>query len=122
MRSESDVPLTMALLAGGADIFVTNDRDFTDPDSTAERFRGQVSVMLAAVFLRDVLGGRPRRWKPCGTAPGRMSAGALPRPIASIREGRQAGDRPALSCLAQTLHPPEAITRRRLTVAGHDLT
>jgi predicted nucleic acid-binding protein len=60
VRSEKDVPIALALLEGGADIFVTNDRDFTDPDATAERFRLQVHVMLAAVFLRDVLGWSPQ--------------------------------------------------------------
>jgi hypothetical protein len=59
VRSEKDVPIAMALLEGGVDIFVTNDRDFTDPDATAERFRQRVHVMLAAVFLRDVLGWAP---------------------------------------------------------------
>ncbi len=42
-----------------ADIFVTNDRDFTDLAATAQRFRRQINVMLAAVFLRDVLGWSP---------------------------------------------------------------
>jgi len=56
VRSEKDVPIALALLAGGVDIFVTNDRDFTDPDATAPRFRERVRVMLPAVFLRDVLG------------------------------------------------------------------
>ena len=77
VRSEKDVPIALALLEGGADIFVTNDRDFTDPDATAERFRGQVHVMLAAVFLRDVLGWSPqaletirnRAWEDVSTAP-----------------------------------------------------
>jgi predicted nucleic acid-binding protein len=56
VRSEKDVPIALALLDGGVDIFVTNDRDFTDPDATAERFQKRVRVMLPAVFLRDVLG------------------------------------------------------------------
>jgi hypothetical protein len=56
VRSERDVPIAVALLEGGVDIFVTNDRDFTDLHATADRFRRRVHVMLAAVFLRDVLG------------------------------------------------------------------
>jgi predicted nucleic acid-binding protein len=59
VRSEKDVPIALALLDGEADIFVTNDRDFTDPGATAERFQRRVRVMLAAVFLRDVLGWSP---------------------------------------------------------------
>ena len=35
VRSEKDVPIGLTLLAGDVDIFVTNDRDFTDPDATA---------------------------------------------------------------------------------------
>jgi predicted nucleic acid-binding protein len=58
VRSEKDVPIALALLAGDVDIFVTNDRDFTDPDATAQRFRNRVRVMLPAVFLREVLGWR----------------------------------------------------------------
>ncbi len=58
VRSEKDVPIALALLAGDVDIFVTNDRDFTDPDATAQRFRDRVRVMLPAVFLREVLGWR----------------------------------------------------------------
>lgn len=63
VRSAKDVPIALALLEGGADIFVTNDRDFTDPEATAERFRRQVRVMLTAVFLRDVLGWSPQALK-----------------------------------------------------------
>lgn len=59
VRSEKDVPIALALLTGGVDIFVTNDRDFTEPDATARRFRDRVRVMLPAVFLREVLGWRP---------------------------------------------------------------
>ena len=70
VRSEKGVPIALALLEGGVDIFVTNDRDFTDPGAAAERFARQVQTMLAAVFLRDVLGWssealeniRTRRW------------------------------------------------------------
>jgi hypothetical protein len=56
VRSERDVPIAVALLDSGVDIFVSSDRDFTDPTATAERFRTRVRVMLPAVFLRDVLG------------------------------------------------------------------
>jgi predicted nucleic acid-binding protein len=56
VRSEKDVPIAVALLDGDVDIFVSSDRDFTDPTATAERFRVRVRVMLPAVFLRDVLG------------------------------------------------------------------
>ena len=56
VRSEQDVPIAVALLDGDVDIFVSSDRDFTDPTATAERFRARVRVMLPAVFLRDVLG------------------------------------------------------------------
>ena len=56
VRSEKDVPIALALLAGEVDIFVTSDRDFIDSDATAQRFREQVRVMLPAVFLREVLG------------------------------------------------------------------
>lgn len=59
VRSEKDVPIALALLDGEADVFVSSDRDFTDPDATAERFRRQVHVVLPAVFLRDVLGWSP---------------------------------------------------------------
>ena len=58
VRSEKDVPIALTLLASNVDIFVTNDRDFTDPDATAQRFRDRVRVMLPAVFLREVLGWR----------------------------------------------------------------
>lgn len=56
VRSEKDVPIALALLNGDVDIFVSSDRDFTEPNATAERFRAEVRVMLPAVFLRDVLG------------------------------------------------------------------
>lgn len=56
IRSEKDVLIALALLYGEVDIFVSSDRDFTDPTATAERFRTRVRVMLPAVFLRDVLG------------------------------------------------------------------
>jgi hypothetical protein len=71
VRSEKDVPIALALLAGNVNVFVTNDRDFTDPGAVADRFRERVRVMLPAVFLRDVLGWRSeeleairhRRWE-----------------------------------------------------------
>ncbi len=56
VRSEKDASIAVALLDGGVDIFVSNDRDFTDLTATAERFQTRVRVMLPAVFLRDVLG------------------------------------------------------------------
>ena len=58
VRSRKDVPIAVALLNGEVNIFVTSDRDFTDQDATAQRFRDRVRVMLPAVFLRDVLGWR----------------------------------------------------------------
>ena len=78
VRSEKDVPIALALLEGGADFFVTNDRDFTDVNSTAERFQRRVRIMLAAVFLRDVLGWssegletlRQRTWEDLTPEPG----------------------------------------------------
>lgn len=71
VRSLKDVPIALALLDGDADIFVSSDRDFTEPAATAERFRQRIRVMLPAVFLRDVLGWssdaleaiRHRRWE-----------------------------------------------------------
>lgn len=71
VRSAKDVPIALALLDGGADVFVSNDRDFTAPDATAERLNARVRIMLVAVFLRDVLGWSPesletirdRRWE-----------------------------------------------------------
>lgn len=56
IRSEKDVPIALSLLHGNVDIFVTSDRDFTEPDATLPVFREQVQVMLPAVFLRKVLG------------------------------------------------------------------
>jgi len=56
VRSEKDVPVALALLEGEVDVFVTSDRDFTEPTATADRFRRRVRVMLPAVFLRDVVG------------------------------------------------------------------
>lgn len=71
VRSQKDMPIALALLAGEADIFVTSDRDFTDPGAAADRFRQRVRIMLPAVFLRDVVGWsaealeaiRSRTWK-----------------------------------------------------------
>jgi predicted nucleic acid-binding protein len=59
VRSEKDVPIALALLAGDVDVFVSSDRDFTEPAATADRFRDRVRVMLPAVFLRDVVGWSP---------------------------------------------------------------
>jgi predicted nucleic acid-binding protein len=56
VRSEKDVPIAVALLQGELDIFVSSDKDFTDPAATAERFQARVRMMLPAVFLREVLG------------------------------------------------------------------
>lgn len=76
VRSARDVPIALALLDGGVDVFVTNDRDFTAPGATAERLNARVRIVLVAVFLRDVLGWSPealeairdRRWEdPSGT-------------------------------------------------------
>lgn len=74
VRSAKDVPIALALLKAEMDIFVTSDRDLTDPTATAERFQKQVRVMLPAVFLRDVIGWtsealeaiRNRTWEDLG--------------------------------------------------------
>ena len=71
VRDRSDVPLALALLDAQVDIFVTSDRDFTDPGATATRFAEQVQVMLPAVFLNRIVGWpsesleaiRFRRWE-----------------------------------------------------------
>lgn len=59
VRSAKDVPIALALLDGGADVFVSNDRDFTAPGATADRLNARVRIMLVAVFLREVLGWSP---------------------------------------------------------------
>jgi hypothetical protein len=59
VRSLKDLPIAIALLEAGVDIFVTNDRDFTDTGATAARFGERVRVMLPAVFLRDIMGWSP---------------------------------------------------------------
>ncbi len=59
VRSERDVPIALALLAAETDIFVTGDRDFTDPGATAPRFHERVRVMTPAPFLVEVLGWSP---------------------------------------------------------------
>jgi predicted nucleic acid-binding protein len=59
VRSAKDVPIALALLDAEVDIFVTNDRDFTDTAAAADRLIARVRIMLVAVFLRDVLGWRP---------------------------------------------------------------
>ena len=58
VRSRKDVPIAVALLDGEVNIFVMSDKDFTDQNATAQRFRDRVRIMLPAVFLRDVLGWR----------------------------------------------------------------
>jgi len=71
VRSGKDVPIALALLESDVDVFVTSDRDFTEPNATAQRFRERVRVMLPAVFLREVLAWdadaleaiRNRRWQ-----------------------------------------------------------
>ena len=71
VSSAKDAPIAIALLDGNVDIFVTNDRDSTAPGATADRLNDRVRIMLAAVFLRDVLGWssesleaiRARRWE-----------------------------------------------------------
>jgi predicted nucleic acid-binding protein len=61
VRDDSDTPLALTLLEGNVDVFVTNDRDFTDPYATAAHFREHVGVMLPAVFLRDIMGWTSER-------------------------------------------------------------
>lgn len=78
VRSEKDVPIALALLTADVDIFVTSDRDLTEPAATAERFRERVRVMLPAVFLREVVGWssealeaiRNRTWEEAGQISG----------------------------------------------------
>ena len=77
VRSKKDIPIALSLLEGGADVFVSNDRDFTDTGATADHFQQQVRVMLAAVFLKNVLGWssealeaiRDRTWEDIETEP-----------------------------------------------------
>jgi hypothetical protein len=56
VRSEKDVRIALALLQADVHILISSDRDFTDPDATAESLRARVRVLLPAVSLRDVLG------------------------------------------------------------------
>jgi hypothetical protein len=56
VRSEKDVRIALALLQADVPILISSDRDFTDPDATAESLRARVRVLLPAVSLRDVLG------------------------------------------------------------------
>jgi predicted nucleic acid-binding protein len=52
VRDATDVPIAASLLASGVGVFVSMDRDFTEPGATAPRFSDQVVVELPAVFLR----------------------------------------------------------------------
>ncbi|MSQ15929.1 MAG: hypothetical protein EXR50_08720 [Dehalococcoidia bacterium] len=56
VRSERNVPIALALMTGHVDVFVTSDRDFTEPQATAQRFRDRVRIMLPGTFLREVKG------------------------------------------------------------------
>jgi len=56
VRSEKDVPIALALMAARVEVFVTNDRDFTDEGAVHRRFAASVDIMLPPVFLRDVAG------------------------------------------------------------------
>jgi predicted nucleic acid-binding protein len=70
IRDATDVPIALSLLAGGVDILVTHDKDFTEDGATAPAFYRQVRAMLPAVFLRDIVGWdsvalesiRQRKW------------------------------------------------------------
>jgi hypothetical protein len=55
VRDPDDVPIAIALLDARVKIFITNDRDFTDPGATSPRLSRQVRVMLPAVFLRQAI-------------------------------------------------------------------
>lgn len=54
VRSAKDVGIAFALIEARVDIFVTSDRDFTDPGATAPAFSEKVQVMLPADFLKVV--------------------------------------------------------------------
>jgi hypothetical protein len=56
VRDDTDVPIALALLEGDVDIFITNDKDWTDAGTVAPRLSEHVQIMLPAIFLRDVLG------------------------------------------------------------------
>lgn len=56
IRDETDVPIAVALLAGNVDIYVRNDKDWTEPGAVAPRLRQRLRIMLPAAFLREVAG------------------------------------------------------------------
>lgn len=70
VRSAKDVPIALALLEAEVEVFVSLDRDFTDPDATSDELRQRLRIMLPAVFLRSLMGWtsdelesiRNRRW------------------------------------------------------------
>jgi predicted nucleic acid-binding protein len=52
VRSLKDVPIALSAIRAKVSYFVTNDKDLTED----EGLKAKLSILLPAVFLRDVMG------------------------------------------------------------------
>jgi len=56
VRDPKDVPIALAAIEAGVDVFVTNDTDFTDRDESTAVLRTKLDPMPVGRFLHDVMG------------------------------------------------------------------
>lgn len=58
VRDPKDVPIALAAIEAGVDVFVTNDTDFTDRDESTALLRTKLEPISIGRFLHEVMGWR----------------------------------------------------------------
>jgi predicted nucleic acid-binding protein len=56
MRDPTDVPIALAAMAARVDVFITQDRDFTDRDASTVELHRRLAILLPGTFLREHMG------------------------------------------------------------------
>ena len=56
VRDAKDIAIALSAIQGNVDYFVTQDRDFTDRDSSTEHLHQQLAIILPGTFLRHIMG------------------------------------------------------------------
>jgi len=56
VRQPEDVPVALAAIGAGVDVFVSDDKDFTEHSDSTQAVHRRLHIMRPVIFLREVMG------------------------------------------------------------------
>jgi predicted nucleic acid-binding protein len=56
VRDPKDIPVALSAIKADVDLFITQDRDFTDQDESTYELHQRLTILLPGTFLREYMG------------------------------------------------------------------